>query len=59
MLQRLMADRAWALPIAGGTVLDYWPDVAAAVAPKLPDHAQAVAFHLDTGQLDLRPGSPG
>ncbi|MFD7498320.1 DciA family protein [Streptomyces sp. NPDC059832] len=58
VLQGLMADRAWELPAAGGTVLDRWPDIAAAVAPQLPDHVQAVAFHPETGQLDLRPDSP-
>lgn len=58
VLQGLMADRAWELPAAGGTVLDRWPDIAAAIAPQLPDHVQAVAFHPETGQLDLRPDSP-
>ncbi|MEU5756732.1 DciA family protein [Streptomyces sp. NPDC047829] len=58
VLQGLMADRAWELPAAGGTVLDRWPDIAAAVAPQLPDHVTAVAFHPETGQLDLRPDSP-
>jgi hypothetical protein len=58
VLQGLMADRAWALPAAGGTVLDRWPDIAASIAPQLPDHVQAVAFHPETGQLDLRPDSP-
>ncbi|MEU2608852.1 DciA family protein [Streptomyces albus] len=29
-----------------------------AVAPQLPDHVTAVAFHPETGQLDLRPDSP-
>ncbi|MYZ34413.1 MULTISPECIES: DciA family protein [unclassified Streptomyces] len=58
VLAGLMADRAWELPAAGGTVLDRWPDIAAAVAPQLPDHVQAVAFHPQTGQLDLRPDSP-
>lgn len=58
VLAGLMADRAWELPAAGGTVLDRWPDIAAAVAPRLPDHVQAVAFHPQTGQLDLRPDSP-
>ncbi|MFE7113600.1 DciA family protein [Streptomyces sp. NPDC057575] len=57
-LQGLMADRAWELPAAGGTVLERWPDISAAVAPQLPDHVQAVAFHPETGQLDLRPDSP-
>ncbi|MFE5492615.1 DciA family protein [Streptomyces virginiae] len=58
VLKGLMADRAWDRPTAGGTVLDRWPDIAAAVAPQLPDHVQAVAFHPKTGQLDLRPDSP-
>ncbi|MGW6016028.1 DciA family protein [Streptomyces sp. NPDC055210] len=58
VLKGLMADRAWELPVAGGTVLDRWPDIAAAVSPRLPDHVQAVAFHPESGQLDLRPDSP-
>ncbi|MCD9146079.1 DciA family protein [Streptomyces albireticuli] len=58
VLQGLIVDRAWDLPAAGGTVLDRWPDIATAVAPQPPDHVQAVAFHPDTGQLDLRPDSP-
>ncbi|MEV8038552.1 DciA family protein [Streptomyces sp. NPDC086182] len=58
VLQGLMADRAWELPAAGGTVLDRWSDIAAAVSPHLPEHVQAVAFNPETGQLDLRPDSP-
>ncbi|MFF0537106.1 DciA family protein [Streptomyces coelicoflavus] len=58
VLQGLMADRAWELPADGGSVLDRWPDIAAAVAPQLPHHVTAVAFHPETGQLDLRPDSP-
>ncbi|MGW3458298.1 DciA family protein [Streptomyces olivaceoviridis] len=57
VLAGLMADRAWELPAAGGSVLDRWPDIAAAVAPQLPHHVTAVAFHPETGQLDLRPDS--
>ncbi|WP_030990057.1 DciA family protein [Streptomyces sp. NRRL WC-3744] len=57
VLARLMADRAWELPAAGGSVLDQWPDIAAAVAPQLPHHVTAVAFRPETGQLDLRPDS--
>jgi hypothetical protein len=53
-----MADRAWDLPTAGGSILDQWPAIAAAILPQLPEHVQAVAFHADTGQLDLRPDSP-
>jgi hypothetical protein len=58
VLQGLMADRAWEVPAAGGSVLDRWPDIAAAVSPQLPSHVTAVAFHPETGQLDLRPDSP-
>ncbi|MFE3826808.1 hypothetical protein [Streptomyces sp. NPDC059092] len=53
LLAWLMADRAWELPAAGGRVLDPWPDIAATVAPRLPTHVTAVAFHPETGQLDL------
>ncbi|MEU7384146.1 MULTISPECIES: DciA family protein [unclassified Streptomyces] len=58
VLQGLMADRAWAVPAAGGSILDQWPAIAAAVSPNLPAHVAAVAFHAETGQLDLRPDSP-
>ncbi|MGW6287362.1 DciA family protein [Streptomyces sp. NPDC055107] len=57
VLQGLMADRAWDVPAAGGSILDQWPDIAAGLFPKLAAHAQAVAFHTETGQLDLRPDS--
>ncbi|QCX80607.1 hypothetical protein C9F11_35120 [Streptomyces sp. YIM 121038] len=30
----------------------------AAIATRLPDHVQAVAFRPETGQLDLCPASP-
>lgn len=58
VLQGLMADRAWDVPAAGGSILDQWPNIAAALSPKLPVHVTAVAFHAETGQLDLRPDSP-
>ncbi|MFD5398594.1 DciA family protein [Streptomyces sp. NPDC127097] len=58
VLQRLMADRAWDLPAAGGSILDRWPDIAAAIAPQLPHNVAATAFHAETGQLDLQPASP-
>lgn len=57
VLQGLMAERAWAIPAAGGSVLDRWPDIAAAISPRLSEHVQAVAFHPETGQLDLRTDS--
>lgn len=53
-LQALMADRAWDLPVVGGSVLADWP----AIAPELAAHVQALAFSAATGQLDLRPASP-
>ncbi|MDX3403409.1 DciA family protein [Streptomyces sp. ME01-18h] len=58
VLQGLMADRAWDIPAAGGSILDQWPHIAAGLSPKLAAHVQAVAFHAETGQLDLRPDSP-
>ncbi|MFF8960816.1 DciA family protein [Streptomyces sp. NPDC014894] len=58
VLQGLMADRAWDVPAAGGSILDQWPAIAAVISPNLPAHVQAVAFHAETGQLDLRPDSP-
>ncbi|MFE4577425.1 DciA family protein [Streptomyces chartreusis] len=58
VLTGLMADRAWELPAAGGTVLDRWPDIAAAISPQLPSHVTAIAFHPESGQLGLRPDSP-
>ncbi|MFJ3438843.1 DciA family protein [Streptomyces cyaneofuscatus] len=58
VLQTLMTDRAWELPAAGGTVLERWPDITAAIAPQLPNHVRAVTFHPETGQLDLLPESP-
>ncbi|MGW6875854.1 DciA family protein [Streptomyces xanthophaeus] len=57
VLQGLMADRAWDVPAAGGSILDQWPDIAAALSPKLAAHVKAMAFHSETGQLDLCPDS--
>ncbi|GAA2639622.1 DciA family protein [Streptomyces spororaveus] len=58
VLHGLLGDRAWELPATGATVVNRWPDIAACIAPQLPDHVQAVAFDPETGQLDLRPDSP-
>ncbi|MCF2131025.1 DciA family protein [Strepomyces sp. STD 3.1] len=58
VLQGLMADRAWDIPAAGGSILDQWPHIAASLSSTLAAHVQAVAFHVETGQLDLRPDSP-
>ncbi|MFE5549266.1 DciA family protein [Streptomyces sp. NPDC056534] len=56
--QSLLADRGWDVPAAGGSILDRWPDIAAAVAPRLAAHTTALAFDPETGQLDLMPDSP-
>ncbi|MGA5498723.1 DciA family protein [Streptomyces cinereoruber] len=56
--QSLLADRGWDVPAAGGSILDRWPDIAAAVAPRLAAHTTAVGFDAETGQLDLLPDSP-
>ncbi|MFC9734308.1 DciA family protein [Streptomyces roseolus] len=58
VLQHLMAERAWDMPAAGGTVLAQWPDIATAISPTLPAHVQATGYDPDTGRLDLRPDSP-
>ncbi len=58
VLQGLMADRAWDIPAAGGSILDQWPHIAAGLSSTLAAHVQAVAFHAETGHLDLRPDSP-
>ncbi|MEU2856570.1 DciA family protein [Streptomyces syringium] len=58
VLQGLMADRAWDIPAAGGSILDQWPAIAAAISPNLPAHIAAVAFHAESGQLDVRPDTP-
>ncbi|MGW3208349.1 hypothetical protein [Streptomyces sp. NPDC001135] len=57
VLARLTADRAWELPAAGASVLDRWPETAAAVALQLPSHVVTVAFHPESGQPGLRPDS--
>ncbi|MGY3341063.1 putative nucleic acid-binding Zn ribbon protein [Streptomyces filamentosus] len=58
VLQHLMAERAWDMPAAGGTVLARWPGIAAAVSPTLPAHVQATGYDPEAGRLDLRPDSP-
>ncbi|KUH35245.1 hypothetical protein ATE80_30390 [Streptomyces kanasensis] len=58
VLQHLMAERAWDMPAAGGTVLVQWPGIAAAISPTLPAHVQATGYDPESGRLDLRPDSP-
>jgi predicted nucleic acid-binding Zn ribbon protein len=49
----LMADRAWEVPAAGGSVIDRWPDL----APELVGKVAPVRFDAETGRLDLLPVS--
>lgn len=58
VLQQLMAERAWEVPAAGGSLLDRWPEIAATVAGRLAEHVQAVAFDGDNRRLDVRADSP-
>ncbi|MGW1976481.1 DciA family protein [Streptomyces sp. NPDC001889] len=53
-LTLLVADRAWEVPVTGGSVLDRWSEIA---GPELAAHITAVRFHETTGQLDLLPDS--
>ncbi|NIY62203.1 DUF721 domain-containing protein [Streptomyces malaysiensis] len=42
--QQLMADQAWEVRAASGSLLDRWPEIAATGAERLAEHVQAVAF---------------
>ncbi|MFJ2218276.1 DciA family protein [Streptomyces sp. NPDC101062] len=53
-LARLIAERGWESPAAGGTVMDQWEAIA---TPQIAEKLQAVAFDKNTGQLDLLPVS--
>jgi predicted nucleic acid-binding Zn ribbon protein len=54
-MESLIADRAWEVPVQGGSVLEQWPVIA---GDDLAAHVSAVHFDPDTGCLDLRPDSP-
>lgn len=54
-LARLIEDRAWDVPVQGGSVLEQWPSIA---GDDLAAHVRAVHFDPDTRTLDLRPDSP-
>lgn len=54
VFQQLVAERAWEVPAAGGSLLQQWP----AIAPDLAPHVRAVGFDADGGRLDLLPDSP-
>jgi hypothetical protein len=55
VFERLMAERGWEAPAAGGTVLDQW---AAIATPEIADRLRAVAFDDATRRLDVLPESP-
>ncbi|MFH9968341.1 hypothetical protein ACH4PR_44770 [Streptomyces mirabilis] len=54
----MMTERGMVAPAAGGSVLAQFDDVLAVAAPELAGHARAVAFHADTGRLDVVPTPP-
>lgn len=53
-IDRMMTERGWEPPEAGGSILDQWPTI----APELAGKVAAVRFEHDTGVLHLRPASP-
>ncbi|MGW9659324.1 DciA family protein [Streptomyces albidoflavus] len=53
-IERMLAERGYTAPAAGGTLCDQWPDIAATIAPTLARHTTATAFDADSGRLDLR-----
>ena len=52
-IERMLAERGYTAPAAGGTICDQWPDIAAAVAPALARHTTATSFDADAGRLDI------
>lgn len=54
VFERLMVERGWEAPAAGGTVIDRWSAIA---TPQVADRLQAVAFDDATRRLDLLPES--
>lgn len=52
-LGRLMTERGWERPAAGGSVLNSWKEIAGADGSDLVKHVTAVRFDETTGQLDL------
>jgi predicted nucleic acid-binding Zn ribbon protein len=50
---KMMTERGWEPPEAGGSILDQWPSI----APELADKVAAVRFEHDTGILHLRPAT--
>lgn len=58
-LARLVVERGWEAPAAGGSVLDRWDEITAVdfAGPDFPRHVRAVGFDADTGVLELLPDS--
>lgn len=52
-IQRMVTERGWKTPVAGGSILDQWTDI----APELAGKVSAERFDADTGTLHLRPAS--
>lgn len=52
-IERMVAERGWKTPVAGGNVLGQWADI----APELAGKIHAERFDDDTGTLHLRPAS--
>jgi hypothetical protein len=50
----MMSERAWQAPVAGGSLVDRWADL----APELGGKVAPVRFRAETGVLELRPASP-
>lgn len=50
---KMMTERGWEPPEAGGSIIDQWPSI----APELADKVAAVRFEHDTGILHLRPAT--
>ncbi|WP_019061510.1 DUF721 domain-containing protein [Streptomyces prunicolor] len=55
VIQRLITDRAWEAPTAGGSAVDEWTEVA---GPRLAAHVRALKFRAATGELEVQVDSP-
>ncbi|WP_413752163.1 hypothetical protein NRF20_06010 [Streptomyces sp. R-74717] len=55
---RMTTERGMVAPAVGGSILAQFDDILAAAVPELAGRAQAVAFDVDTGRLDVAPDAP-
>ncbi|WP_431983917.1 DciA family protein [Streptomyces qinglanensis] len=55
VIEGLMTDHAWTMPVAGGNAVDLWPIIA---GDRLAAHIQAVAFRKDRQELVVHADSP-